>query len=136
MHQCPHCQKPCAAGTFLNGFCSTKCQQEYKLKTIRYAPDGQAFADASAEEQARSFLLSTAVHVISVSTDNFIEAARALVCEGVYNHKKLVLAFREQTFTLNKYGRIIEDLPYGFCDYHLNWLSRILQGSLNHQKEG
>lgn len=99
------------------------------MKTIEYCLEGKAFADGEAEKEARNFLKNTYQSTIKVSTENFILAVRALIAEEVIDCTQVVILFQGSTMHINPDGRIRENQPYRFCDYHLNWLSRILDAS-------
>lgn len=99
------------------------------MKTIEYAARGKAFADAVAEKKAREFLLSDEGGIV-VSTENFIEATRALIAEKVIDHSQVHFYFEGKILQPDKDGRC-EEWPRGFCDYNMNWLSRILAAAVN-----
>ncbi len=63
---------------------------------------------------------------ISVSTENFIVAARCLVAEGIYPHDQLIFMFNDQTLTLTKSGNC-SGWPPGFCDTTMGLIERIIK---------
>lgn len=94
------------------------------MKYIIYHPDGLAFADAKAEQQAREFLIDDR-ETITVSTENFINAIRCLVREGAYPHEEIMFYFEEDAIKCSPSGTL-DKWPAGFCDYTENWLDRLL----------
>lgn len=94
-------------------------------KIVIYHPDGIAFADAKAEQQAREFLKDDR-EIISVSTDNFITATRCLIREGFVHHEDVKFQFNEEIINPQPSGAL-QDWPRGFCDYTDNWLDRLLR---------
>lgn len=96
------------------------------MKTIEYTPDGLPFADAHVESLAREFLLSPVnPQRVEVSTDNFVHAVRALVCEGLISHTEVEFVYEGKVIRCDGDGRI-QDWPRGFCDVTEGFLCRIL----------
>lgn len=94
------------------------------MKTIYYHQDGLAFADDKAEKKAAEFLLSDN-ESISVSTDNFILAARVLIKENYFHHAEVKFHFNGEDILINKDGRF-HNFPVGFCDHASDWLLRLI----------
>lgn len=96
------------------------------MKSIRFQTEGWACADAKAEEEARKFLTGSNTYII-VSTANFIEASRALICEGLIPNTEVEFLFEDQKITADTDGRI-QTWPKGFCDHAEGWIMRLLHG--------
>lgn len=95
------------------------------MKTIEYSPDGEAIADAVAEQRAREFLAGGA-RLAVVSTDNFVTAAQCLIFEDVHPHDDVEFVFQGQVLKPDADGRF-EVWPVGFCDYEMGCLARMFR---------
>jgi hypothetical protein len=103
------------------------------MKTIEFFSQGEAIADAAAEDRARDFLKGDQ-DAISVSTQNFILATRALISEGFVSNSEVQFRFEGRLLLPDRDGRL-PLWPNGFCDHSERWLCRILAaGAENHKK--
>lgn len=100
--------------------------EKKSIKNIEYFKNGNAFADAKAEEAALDFLSSEDGY-ICVSTENFIYAIRCLIAEGKFPHDQVVILFEGQTLHIDKYGVLKDNYPVGFCDNTMDWLRRLMK---------
>ncbi|KKL85600.1 hypothetical protein LCGC14_1953120 [marine sediment metagenome] len=96
--------------------------------TIIYDPlNGYAVPDARAEDFVRCLKDGQS---ITVSTENVIQFARALVVEEGLEVKFM---FNGKIVEHNEYAAI-NDWPKGFCDYTHFWTSRILTEAVKKRK--
>lgn len=101
------------------------------MKTIIYHPDAEAIADSKAEDLAREFLRSKTMTSISVSTENFILAARCIIYESGMPHDEVEFSFSRfylinETIKIDVNGRL-SHYPKGFCTEYETWLCRLLE---------
>lgn len=74
---------------------------------IEYNPKyGEAVRDGLCEERALEDYNNN-LDVI-ISTENYINAIRALAVEGKIDYKKIIFVFEGKELILNKYGRLSE----------------------------
>ena len=97
------------------------------MKTIEYSSTGFASPDAHCEESALRFLQMEDKDSgkCCVSTENFISAVRALICEGKFPHNEVQFLFNGKIIPIDADGRI-EEWPAGFCDTIDIFLVRLL----------
>lgn len=95
------------------------------MKTIEYATDGLAIADALCEEQAREFLKNPSIDYIKISVHCFIDAVRVCIHEGLVDCSQVRFLFNGEELTIDSYGRM-ENWPFGFCDVNECLLARLL----------
>lgn len=95
------------------------------MKTIEYSPTGISFADASVEKEAEVFLLGNEDSIV-VSTSNFIEAVRCLICDDVIPHDQVQFSFNGELLKPTAYSSL-PHWPKGFCDYSMNWSYRVVK---------
>lgn len=96
--------------------------------TIEYIPTGLAISDNEAE----NFVFSLKDNdFVSVSTSNVIFAAKVLSLE---HNIPVQFMFNGNIIKMNEYGAI-HDWPKGFCDYILNWNSKVIQFAVNKRKK-
>lgn len=95
------------------------------MKTIEYAPEEMAIADAHCEKYARTFLALTGQEHLCVSCENFIHAVRALIAEGVVPHTEVEFIFNGEVLRPNADGSL-NRWPAGFCDTADGFMSRLL----------
>jgi hypothetical protein len=97
------------------------------MKTIEFSPNGEAVSDVLCEENARHFLQNDWAIFISVSSSNFITAARVCICEGIIDHKEVRFLYQGQYLHPSADGRLLE-WPMGFCDTEEKLLLRLILG--------
>jgi hypothetical protein len=103
------------------------------VKTAIYDPrGGEAIPDAFAEARAVEWWIE-GPETITVSTENFIEALRALVAEEAIAHDQLRLSFNGESMSLDKRGRPAR-FPRGFLDTVQGFITRILEASLGRRR--
>jgi len=94
------------------------------MKTIIYCRDGLAVADEDTFQVAGEFFASEA-EIISVSTENFILAARVLIKEGKFPFDQIKFSYNQQSYSVDSRARFTS-YPSGFCDFSELCLCRLL----------
>lgn len=103
---------------------------------INYTKAGKAISDHETESvliEQSSICINGQNKQFNVSTENVINAARAMKLEGKITCN-LIIMFEGIELEMNEYCKI-SDWPKGFCDYNENWAGKILSLSINKKRK-
>lgn len=91
------------------------------MKSVRYSRGGISISDFQAEEYA----LGAKDRDLHVSTENVITWLRVHVKYGLIDYNEIEILFKDQILKIDKNGEL-NHYPIGFCDYHLNALTKLI----------
>ena len=109
------------------------------MLTIIYDPnEGLTLPDAKIEAYVRDFYADHARNPqecsFCVASELFIQAARALVAEGVIPHDDVAFIFKGEILRPNE-GGLLPHWPNGFCDTGDDFVGRLLDKSIERGRQ-